>query len=34
MPTSNGKREAGTTALWVAEGGNWVRIDVEQAAKN
>jgi hypothetical protein len=34
MPTSNGKRVSGTTALWVAEGGNWVRIDVEQAAKN
>jgi hypothetical protein len=34
MPTSNGKRESGTTALWVTEGGNWVRIDVEQAAKN
>ncbi|MDN5002213.1 hypothetical protein ACFQZO_15100 [Bradyrhizobium sp. GCM10027634] len=34
MPTHDGKREAGTTALWVAEAGNWTRIDVEQAAKN
>jgi hypothetical protein len=34
MPTSNSERESGTTALWVTEGGNWVRINVEQAARN
>lgn len=37
MPSrlSDGKWEyTGSTALWVSEGGNWVRIDVEQAVKN
>ncbi|SFO67407.1 hypothetical protein SAMN05216330_104108 [Bradyrhizobium sp. Ghvi] len=32
---TDGKLEnSGTTALWVAEGGRWTRIDVEHAAKN
>jgi hypothetical protein len=30
----DGKSEnRGTTALWVAEGGRWTRIDVEHAVK-
>ncbi|MBR1091359.1 hypothetical protein JQ621_28210 [Bradyrhizobium manausense] len=34
MSASYGKQEAGTTALWIAEAGNWARIDIEQAARN
>jgi hypothetical protein len=25
---------SGGTALWVSEGGNWVRIDLEKAVKH